>query len=893
MSKWSFLVVVAVVLAGGSVSGWAAAPVADFICTQTGVSADGAVLTFTDRSTNSPTSWSWDFGDGSNATEQNPVHTYATTGVYDVYLTVANADGANTCDGGAEVKSDVSLDFYGTPTSGGTPLTVAFTNTSLIFGFPKHPTDRYTITWEWSFGDGESSTEQNPTHTYAFAGSYTVVVKVICEPVLGQTLSGRLAKPDYVTVTAPAHQLSVSAASSHFTVASHGSTNLTGSAVDSELHGITSWSWSDGGRGGSFSDASAQNPTYTAPSISSPYLAIPLTVTATCAGPSPLTASGVTLVTVMQSSNSYGSGTTQKLSEDDNVQYPEALSVDVADGSCWVTDPVAGQVIHLAANGTEMWRGRLGSSALLAADPADSSFWALYSPPLTSVTILAHVAGDGSIMWGGSLADSGGSASESVLAVNPADGSTWSWFENDPATPLTHRTEDGTELPLNTSYSVPYSLALNPSDGSCWTILESGLTHIGEDGTKLFSLGETKLQVLDTNPADGSVWYTDYNSLTGLHHLASDGSELGTVSLSAFVCPIVVVNPVDGSAWVAEVNTCLGPDEVVHLDKQGNVLWQGKASDFGLAHACAAAVNPADGSCWFGTQAIDTRPNGHTIVSATKVVHLGVPAAPLPTADFSGSPTSGQAPLPVVFAGACSNATSWSWDFGDGSTSTALNPSHAYGGGGFTVRLTAVNAYGSDTASKTNYVQAETFSDVAPSNWAFQSIETCVANGIVEGYSNGTYAPGDIVNPRADGHLHRAGAGRRRQQCPGRSGHRALHRRAHESVGVQICRVRLCARHRAGKRRRDLRPGPEPEPGPDGGVPRGAMVGGDAALADWSGPSFATFPDVPMNFWAWKHVEWIAARSVTKGYGDGYYHPDDLCPRDQMAVFVARAFKLE
>ncbi|OPY39273.1 MAG: PKD domain protein [Methanoregula sp. PtaU1.Bin051] len=53
---------------------------------------------FIDLSTNSPTSWSWNFGDGdsTNATQQNPVHTYNSAGTYTVSLTATNADGSDT-----------------------------------------------------------------------------------------------------------------------------------------------------------------------------------------------------------------------------------------------------------------------------------------------------------------------------------------------------------------------------------------------------------------------------------------------------------------------------------------------------------------------------------------------------------------------------------------------------------------------------------------------------------------------------------------------------------------------------------------------------------------------------------------------------------------------------
>jgi uncharacterized repeat protein (TIGR01451 family) len=51
---------------------------------------------FNDQSTNSPTSWSWDFGDGTTSTEQNPAHTYTKPGVYTVSLTATNTGGSNT-----------------------------------------------------------------------------------------------------------------------------------------------------------------------------------------------------------------------------------------------------------------------------------------------------------------------------------------------------------------------------------------------------------------------------------------------------------------------------------------------------------------------------------------------------------------------------------------------------------------------------------------------------------------------------------------------------------------------------------------------------------------------------------------------------------------------------
>ncbi|MCP3919871.1 MAG: PKD domain-containing protein, partial [bacterium] len=77
-----------------------------------------------------------------------------------------------------------------------------------------------------------------------------------------------------------------------------------------------------------------------------------------------------------------------------------------------------------------------------------------------------------------------------------------------------------------------------------------------------------------------------------------------------------------------------------------------------------------------------------------------------PASEFSGSPTSGTAPLSVSFSDLSSgDVTSWSWDFGDGNTSTAQNPSNNYTlPGTYTVALTATGPGGNDTETKTDYV---------------------------------------------------------------------------------------------------------------------------------------------------------------------------------------------
>lgn len=95
---------------------------------------------------------------------------------------------------------------------------------------------------------------------------------------------------------------------------------------------------------------------------------------------------------------------------------------------------------------------------------------------------------------------------------------------------------------------------------------------------------------------------------------------------------------------------------------------------------------------------------------ATKVGYITVSEPPCvettPVADFSGSPTSGDAPLTVSFSDlSTNNPDSWAWDFGDGGNSSAQNPSYEYSAAGtYTVTLTASNCAGSDVVTKVDYV---------------------------------------------------------------------------------------------------------------------------------------------------------------------------------------------
>jgi len=110
------------------------------------------------------------------------------------------------------------------------------------------------------------------------------------------------------------------------------------------------------------------------------------------------------------------------------------------------------------------------------------------------------------------------------------------------------------------------------------------------------------------------------------------------------------------------------------------------------------------------TPYLGTKYVGTGIVSAKKALDAVGPNQNPPIAEFSGSPTSGYAPLDVTFADlSANNPTTWSWDFGDGiGTSDLQHPSYTYNSPGtYTVTLTVTNPYGSDDEIKIDYIDVQ------------------------------------------------------------------------------------------------------------------------------------------------------------------------------------------
>ena len=142
------------------------------------------MISFIDNSTGSPTSWLWDFGDGTTSTEQNPTHVYGAIGGYTVTLTVENAAGNNTTSkygyvlvdvgSGTDLNELIQHISHASATSGDAPFKVTF-----------HDDRGNGYLNTWNFGDG-SQQDCVPDEQHEFprcrtyvSGAWTIYCDII------------------------------------------------------------------------------------------------------------------------------------------------------------------------------------------------------------------------------------------------------------------------------------------------------------------------------------------------------------------------------------------------------------------------------------------------------------------------------------------------------------------------------------------------------------------------------------------------------------------------------------------------------------------------------------------------------------------------------------------
>ena len=230
----------------------------DTVSTLVNISANGNISDFTgagnvcinsaasfkNTSSPSPNSAVWDYGDGSPLdNSRDGLHTYTTAGTYTVTLTNTFAGCNGTVSKTVNVVNAPVADFTATNTSScKPPLTTQFTDISVG-----------STTWLWNFGDGATSTSQNPVHNYSALGSYTVTLTTS----IGGGCPNTMTKPAFVKVAAPV--IAISNAPAYGCAPFIYTPTISVTTVDA----VTSYAW-DFGNGFTFNGLTPPPQTYAA-----------------------------------------------------------------------------------------------------------------------------------------------------------------------------------------------------------------------------------------------------------------------------------------------------------------------------------------------------------------------------------------------------------------------------------------------------------------------------------------------------------------------------------------------------------------------------------------------------------------------------------------------------
>jgi len=165
------------------------------------------------------TGWQWNFGDGVTSNSQNPSHVYGMQGSFTISLIVFNANGCSdtlVSPGYINIGPNLVPTFTVNSQTGCVPFNAVFDCTV-----------SNATSWLWDFGDGTTSTLENPSHVYSIAGSYTITLSV----TTGTGCNGTFTLSNYITVDdLPVPSFSVndnSGCSPHTTFFTNTSTNAT------------------------------------------------------------------------------------------------------------------------------------------------------------------------------------------------------------------------------------------------------------------------------------------------------------------------------------------------------------------------------------------------------------------------------------------------------------------------------------------------------------------------------------------------------------------------------------------------------------------------------------------------------------------------------------------
>ncbi len=673
----------------------AQAPVANFTAATTQGCAPLLVqFTNTSTGTNSNTTYSWNFNNGNGTVVvQSPSTTFTTPGTYTVTLTATNpgaGGGSNTktITNYITVNAPPAVSWTAQDTTGCPPHSVSFNNTS---------SPASGLTYLWSFGDGSNSTATNPTHNYTTSGTYSVTLLATnaagCSKTVVRTGQVKIwSEPQAFFSATPTALCAVPA-----TVA------FTSSITGGQQPYTYAWTFGNGNTSTAvnptnlYSGAGPYNvqlivtdtrgcadtvlkPNY----IQSTNTQANFTVPTVCAG-APLAFTNTSTPTPTAAAWNFGPGATPSTSTAINptttFSTPGTYSVQLittGTGSCKDTTTksvtiTGGPAVAFTAAPTEP-----------CAAPATVNF----TNGTTGAVSYEWHFGDGSTSTAASPAhvyNSYGLFTDTLIATNAAGCTTrlvkpqhiklrniLSKLQADKiegCVPLTvtfkHELESTLPVPMPSPITYPF-----PISTYSWNFGISGATSTAAQPTYTFNSAGTYTVKVTSVTSNGC---TVVDSLT---------IRVGTP-------------PVAGFTYTPAVQCTNQPIQFTNTST-GAQYYQWEMGD----NASLTATNPKYSYPTPGTYTVILKAFNNGCLNAFSVVNA-VTINP-PSAIFTVS-YSCDTPKKVTFANQSVGVTSQAWDFGDGTTSTAVQPVHIYPAlGTYSARLVTFNStYGcSDTLTR-------------------------------------------------------------------------------------------------------------------------------------------------------------------------------------------------
>ncbi|MBK8561865.1 MAG: choice-of-anchor B family protein [Saprospiraceae bacterium] len=625
-------------------------------------------VSFTDQSTNAPTSWEWSFPGGNPAfsTEQNPTVTYQQAGNYDVGLTVTNAAG------GSEAMMPGLITIGGSPVAGFSASpngpSVQFTNSSTGSG----------VTYAWNFGDGQTSQAQNPSHTYSAPGIYNVglIVNNACGT---STISNLIIIPDYLPI-----------AGFNANITS-GCAPLAVAYTDISVGQITSWEWSF--PGGNPATSTIQNPvvTYNNAGIYSASLIVGNAWGSNDVGQSDLiTVNNVPSINFDYSIN----GTTVVFNNNTNNALSYAWAFNDGSGAT-STDlnpthtfpgPGAYQVVLNATNGC----GTVSQTA-----------------DIVIAAIAPTAAFDLDFM--------GDCAPLQVQFSDQSAGEPTAWLWSFPGGTPSTSTEQNPVVVYNAAGTYDVSLTVTNSAGTSEAAMTSAIS-LGAAPVSSFTVVVNGLGVTLTNNSTGATSYTwdfgDGNTGTATndeHYYAEDGTY--TVVLTAtngggsntYANGVTIDVPAPNADFGGVASGDCAPVIVEFFDQSTGMVTNWSWSFPGGNPSTSVEENPIVTYGSPGVYNVELTVTGPGGIDAHQFQNL-VTVLDVPTAGFGFTVND----LVVNFSNTSTNGNTYAWDFGDGITQVDIeSPTHEYAApGSYQVTLTVTNECGLEMLTQTVVVVA-------------------------------------------------------------------------------------------------------------------------------------------------------------------------------------------